>query len=987
MDKQHRVPPRPRSLNPAVPADLDSLCTELLRFNPSERPTGPEFLRRIGRTDARPTPASAVSMGSTSANSLFVGREREMHELRACFEQSRKGAQLVALHGESGVGKSALMRRFVDVAQHHDASVVVLRGTCYERESVPYKAVDGIIDALSQFLQRGDKSEAAALLPRKAALLAQVFPVLKRVEAIAEAPRATEEPLDPREQRSRLFEALRELFQRLTDRRPVLLAIDDMQWADVDSVALLSDVLREPDSPALMLVATVRIGGAGDADVPVLAGMKTLRIERLSPHEGRELALALIAQRKAPAGVKAHQIAQEAAGHPLFIHELIRHASATGASNHAPLHLEDVLWSRIQQLDPFAVQVLQLVCLANGKLAYLTAARAAGLDLGVFSQQIALLRVAHLVRTTGVRATDTIAPYHTRIRAAVLAQLPEDQAALHRRLAIAYEMSGTPDPEALATHWREAGDRTKAAHFALAAAEKAEGVLAFGRAVAFYRTALELGATDASTMHVRLARALVNAGHGAEAAAMFLVAAESAEPADAMVYRQLAAEQLLRAGHFEHAFELFRTVQAAIEMPLADTPKGALAGLLWSRTRLRLRGLRFREQDVRQVSPQELANIDSGFAIALALSTVDTIRGADLQTRQLLAALRAGEPYRIARAIALEAAFTAAGGGTKAKARTAGLVRTAQELAARIDNPHALGLAAWAAGSSAYLEGRFASARELCAQAVDTYRRRCRGVAWEVASAQVFWLWSSLYLGHYREVAARLPALIKDADEREDRYDAVNLRTSHTNTVWLAADRADIALEQLQHATHWEPRTFQLPQYYAVHAHTQYALYTGDAEAAWARVNEGWSAIKDALLLRLQILRIELSFLRARSALALACQRPRGDSSPLLAAALHDAKLLEAEKAPWATALATLVRACVSAEQGSDNAPALFERAAERCGAVDLAVHATVARRRRGLLLGGATGSALVAAAQASLEEMTIVSPQRMSGLLAPSRS
>jgi len=989
MSKQHRTPPSARSLNPAVPADLDALCAELLRFNPSERPTGPQFLRRLGvHADRRPSSASAVSMGSASASSLFVGRERELHELRTSFEQSRKGAQLVALHGESGVGKSALVRRFIQFVSQLDPSVVVLRGTCYERESVPYKAVDGVIDALSLYLQRLPKAESAAVLPRKAALLAQVFPVLKRVEAIAEAPHASDEPLEPREQRGRLFDALRDLFQRLADRRPVVIAIDDMQWADADSIALLSQVLREPDSPTLLLLATVRTSGSGvEAELPLLGGMRTLTIERLSPAEGRDLALALIGQAGVPAGVKAHKVAQEAAGHPLFIHELIRHACTTGASNQTPLHLEDVLWSRISQLDPRPLQVLQLVCLADGKLAYQTAARAAGLDLGVFSQQVALLRVAHLVRTTGVRATDTVAPYHTRIRAAVLAHLLQDRSTLHRRLAIAFEMSGHPDPEALATHWREAGDRTKAAHFALAAAEKAESVLAFDRAVTFYRAALELGADDANALHVRFAKALVNAGRGAEAAAMFLVAAESARPADAMIYRQMAAEQLLRAGHFDQAFELFRTVQAAIEMPLADTPRGALAGLVWSRTRLRLRGLRFREQDVRQVSPQELAHIDIGFGIALALSTVDTIRGADLQTRQLLAALRAGEPYRVARGIALEAAFNAAGGGTRAEARTARLVRTANEVAARIDNPHALGLAAWAAGSSAYLEGRFANARELCEQAVDIYRRRCRGVAWEVASAQVFSLWASLYLGHYREVSARLPALIKDADGREDRYDATNLRTSHTNTVWLAADRPDEALAQLRHATQqWEPRTFQLPQYYVVHAYTQHALYTGDPGAAWTRVSEGWSMMKKALLMRLQILRIEMSFLRARSALALACEKSAPGQSWHLDAALRDANLLEHEQAPWAAALALLVRAGVMAERGADAAVDLFERAEQQFAAVDLMIHAAAARRRRGVLVGGSEGAALIDAADRAMRERGIASPQRMVALLAPSR-
>ena len=997
MNKQSLEPPTPRSINAAVPKDLDELCSQLLRFNPSERPTGPKVLARLGAIpdkkprsspmSVQPSGLSVSSLGSLSGTALFVGRDLELQQLQEIFDLSRKGAQVVALHGESGVGKSALVRHFVHLMNKRLPGIAVLQGTCYERESVPFKAVDGIIDSLSQYLQRLPQAEAAAVLPRKAALLAQVFPVLKRIEAVAEAPRSSDEALEPREQRSRLFEALRELFQRLSDRRPLVVMIDDMQWADADSLALLSEVLRAPDSPALMLIATVRTSGRPDGELPLLADMRTIQVERLSPAEGCELAVALIKHGSVPAGVNAQQIAQEAAGHPLFIHELIRHACATGAPSQQPLHLEEVLGSRVNQLDADARNVLQLVCLADGKLVQQTAARAAGLGFGVFAKQIAVLRVAHLVRTTGMRGTDTVAPYHSRVRSAVLAQLPDNAAALHRRIAVALEMSGLPDPEALSTHWREAGDPVKAAHFAVVSAEKAEAALAFDRAVTFYRSALELGILpDVSKLRVKLAQALVHAGRSAEAGAMFMVAAEGASAADALVLKQLASEQLLRAGHFDEALDLFRTLQAEIEMPLAESPSSALAGLLWSRTRLRLKGLRFREQDASHVSPKELRRIDTGFAIALALSTVDTIRGADLQTRQLLAALSAGEPYRIARGIALEAAFNAAGGGSKSHVRTARLVRTAQELAERIDDPHALGLAAWAAGSSAYLEGRFAAGAALCEQAVAIYRGRCRGVAWEVASAHAISSWSSLYLGAYGQIAERLPALIKAADAREDRYDATNLRTSHTNTIWLAADRPDEAVAQLRYAMNqWAPRTFQLPHYYVEHAFTQNELYTGDAQAAWTRLNELWPKLKKAMFLRLQIVRIETSFLRARCALALACQEP-ASSSTQLSTALRDAKLLEAEQAPWAVALATLVRAGVSAARGAPAAVDLFDRAAQAFDAVDMALHAAVARRRQGMILGGSEGTTLVEAADRWMTGQAIRSPARMTALIAPSR-
>ena len=105
------------------------------------------------------------------------------------------------------------------------------------------------------------------LLPERAALLADAFPVLRQIAAIAEAPRPPDVH-DPVEKRARVFAALRELFARLALRRSLLLTIDDFQWTDSDSQVLLAELLRPPEAPPLLLVTTTRHLGAEPPSPP-----------------------------------------------------------------------------------------------------------------------------------------------------------------------------------------------------------------------------------------------------------------------------------------------------------------------------------------------------------------------------------------------------------------------------------------------------------------------------------------------------------------------------------------------------------------------------------------------------------------------------------------------------------------------------------------------------------------------------------------------
>ena len=127
---------------------------------------------------------------------------------------------------------------------------MVLAARCLERESVPYKGVDAIIDALSLQLRRMPPVERAALQPRGLGALIRIFPVLGDVWDSAGQGGEGEAA----ELRRLGLASLRELIQRLSARKPLVISIDDFQWADVDSVRLINSLVRPPHPPALLVM-------------------------------------------------------------------------------------------------------------------------------------------------------------------------------------------------------------------------------------------------------------------------------------------------------------------------------------------------------------------------------------------------------------------------------------------------------------------------------------------------------------------------------------------------------------------------------------------------------------------------------------------------------------------------------------------------------------------------------------------------------------
>ena len=149
MNKQNFDPAAPSELVKNVPAELNDLCVRLLRRNPEERPSGREVLRILGHGKTGPLQRPIATPPPTVAlTAPFVGRDRQLRELTDAFNVTRRGQTVtVYLHGSSGMGKTAVARHFLETLRERQPDVVILEGRCHERESVPYKALDGVVDS------------------------------------------------------------------------------------------------------------------------------------------------------------------------------------------------------------------------------------------------------------------------------------------------------------------------------------------------------------------------------------------------------------------------------------------------------------------------------------------------------------------------------------------------------------------------------------------------------------------------------------------------------------------------------------------------------------------------------------------------------------------------------------------------------------------------------------------------------------------------
>ena len=960
-----------------LPPRFAELLVGLLRLDPAQRPTR----QVIGSTLVQPRPGWSTP---PPHERQFVGRASELGVLERALLSTRDGwTTAIAVHGESGMGKTELIREFALRAAHVDALFV--RGQCRLDESVAYQALDQVIDELSKHLALLPRADRVTLLPDDFASLVRVFPVLGRLGR----PAQPVEEVDAAVLRQRAVVALRQLLWRLCAWRPLVVWIDDAHWGDAESQSLLCDLLQPPAPPLLMVLSHRE--GAGTWLQPIAEALGQSQgqwldvgLSPLDAGASAELVDALLGPLAQEQPLLAKRVAVESGCVPLFIGQLCRLIAETTRPEDARerLTLAEVIDRRVSALATDEQRVAELVALIEAPLPPGVVAEAAGLS-AESSEVVSRLVAAQLLRLTGGRATPKLTSFHQRVRETILLRLdPASRKRHHGLLAAALErLEPGVDPEILLHHWLGADEQERALEAARRAARAATEKLAFSHAAALYRTALGLldrAHPERRRVQEKLADALSAAGRAVEAGEQYLTLAASANPTDSLHWTQRAAENFLVGGSLDKGMAVLGGALRRVHLPEPPSTARAVATGL---ARVVLYRMSRARPQAGHGDEREALRTDLCLSAAKGLGVVDPMLSAYFAFSSLQTAARSGDVARTASALCLSGAILAFFRGRLGRWGEEWLAE-AERIADASDDCLLRGRVSVCQGQVELNRGLWSAALARCDAATRWLERHPDAATWERNMADVIAIRALEELGELKRAWQRAADWRSDAQSRGDLY-AETTADLYLAFSKLAADDADQAERVATLAlSKWAAGPPPFHEFYRLRVVAYAQLYRGRPEEALATLNAAEQTLRAARLDTFPTSVLEVCLLRARIDLRLACEAR--DATRALASCERNLERLERLGRDDASAHASLLRAAVAAARGQrSSALQLLASARERFAGRQMALGVTYVAAARHALTGSAE-RARGLAIEASLRRQGIIQPRAWLALHVP---
>jgi class 3 adenylate cyclase len=503
--------------NPEVPRALEALILRSLAKDPDERPESaasiPEAFQAIVNSSSTTTAAAAESDANPLdrlAGGIFVGRDKEMDELRAGLEDALSGrGRLMMLVGEPGIGKTRTSEEFATYARLRNAQVVW--GRCYEGEGAP--AYWPWVQAIRSYVHEREPQQLMSEMGPGAADIAQVVSEVKeRLPGLPVPPN-----LEPERARFRLFDSITTFLKNASGQKPMVLVLDDLHWGDKPSLLLLQFLARELRGSRLLVLGTYRdvelrrqhplsqtlgeLGREGLSHRIILRGLSENDVARFVE----------ITSGAKPPQPLVDAVFRETEGNPFFVNEIVRllvadgrldkPESVTSWSVTIPQGVREVVGRRLDHLSDECNRVLTIGSVIGREFDLKTVEKVlAQAEEGRMSSDrlIEVLEeaVAARVITEVPGKVDSYSFAHALIRETLYEELSTTRRVrLHRQIGEGLEvLDAEGNLPQLAYHFAEAapgGDVEKAVDYAERAAERAKGQVAYEEAAAQYERALQ----------------------------------------------------------------------------------------------------------------------------------------------------------------------------------------------------------------------------------------------------------------------------------------------------------------------------------------------------------------------------------------------------------------------------------------------------------------------------------------------------------------
>jgi len=978
--KQRDVAVSPRSLALDVPSELAAACQGLLARDAALRPSAGALLTMLGAHEGEFVEAAR------HPPTLLFGRDAELLALRSAFHDVVAGKPVVVcVTGESGIGKSALCETALrELAAVHGATL--LAGRCHERESVPFKAFDGLIDATCRSLRRAELAQVAELVPREAGALKRVFAGFERVPEFAQVAAASGSPASLQE---RAFAGYSELLARLCARGPLVVWLDDLHWADVDSLTFLEHLLTHLTAPLLLILGRRGDSAEGGQLARMLARVvdqRRVRVDTLALGPLTPSATAQVIAAIAPAARSIEAIVSGSAGNPLFAAQLARFSAASNLSELPSF--EALLSSRVAQLGPGAARLLELLVFAGEPLlarAALAAADALHDDL----EQLASLQLARIEGSHGAHGSGkTVACYHDRIRETLSARLSHaTRRYCAERLASALSALDADSLELLCRCQLAAGNLAEARRLMWIAADRAMAALAFDHAAELYArvlTSSDLSPAEQCTLHEQQAVALESEGRASDAAAAYHRAAMLVRGPEQLALLRRAAAQLLYAGAYAEGLPLLEQVCRAHDVPMPSGLMGDAVRLLALQARLRTRGLGF---PAAPPVPVDQTRLDLSSLVALTLLNYRSpVQGLCAVSRFLLTALESASYRHTLQALGLNAITQAhiAPDGVWCRRLVARLTQLAHEH----EDPIALAYASFVRGAVAHEAGRFELARGELAGALAGYRTLGGSLHEAVDIALLYEQRNDYALADYTKLAAETPAAISEAYRRGRVWLGTMLMGMSGLVAFLLDNHVDAASRGLAEArSRYRPAAeLQTPDVALHVSETALFVYLGEPSRALALQQTRGPALRRALSARGNRGRLSMTVWAGMlAASTLRHERPQGTRRNELRVMIRDAAIATRRSRSPGKHSAHLFDAALELELGRhDAAAASLHKLLAEAELPERHLGVVAVRHRLGQLTGGAAGRALIDQARVTMAAHGIRDPEAMMELFAP---